>query len=174
MKITPLPEASLSFKVLASLLLLTVALGYLFGILNIYNNTGFSYTGLVTHYRGDVQEVTVPRDFAFAKLVHEHHVHVFSLSMLFFLVGAIFILTQLPELMKAIFVAFPFLGMILDFTSFWLLVFVSPLFAALAILFGSCMALSFFLIVGRPLYEMWILPLWRHQWGEEKIPWFLR
>jgi hypothetical protein len=174
MKITPLPEASLSFKVLASLLLLAVAAGYVFGLINIYNNTGFSYTGLVSTYRGDVKEMTVPAEFAFAKLIHEHHVHIFGISMLFFLVGAIFILTQLPERIKAVLVAVPFLGMLLDFTSFWLLVFVSPFFATLAMVFGAAMAFSFFLIVGRPLYEMWVLPLWRRQWGEGKIPWFLR
>jgi hypothetical protein len=174
MKIAPLPEASLSFKVLASLLLLTVGLGYVFGLINIYNNTGFSYTGLVSTYRGDVKEMTVPLEFAFAKLIHEHHVHVFGISMLFFLVGAIFILTELPESVKAVLVAVPFLGMLLDFTSFWLLVFVSPLFGLLAMTFGGVMAFSFFLIIGRPLYEMWVKPIWHRIWGEGKIPWFLR
>ena len=174
MKFSPLSEANLSFKVLASLLLLTVIIGYVFGLINIYNNTGFSYTGVATHYRGDVKELSVPREFAFAKLIHEHHVHLFSLAMLFFMTGMIFILTGLPEPVKVILVAMPFLGMLFDFTSFWLLVFVSPVFALFAMVFGACMGISFFLIIGRPLYEMWILPVWHRQWGKEKIPWFLR
>lgn len=174
MKTFPLSEANLSYKVLATLLLLTVALGYLFGLINIYNNTGFSYTGIVAHYRGDVNEMTVPPEFAFAKLIHQHHVHLFSLAMLFFLVGRIFIGTQLPEIAKSVFVAIPFLGMILDMTSFWLLVFVSPLFALLGVIFGGLVALAFFLIIGRPLYEMWILPIWQYRWKDGTVPWFLR
>lgn len=168
------PEANLSLKVLLTLFLLTVALGYVFGLINIYNNTGLSFTGVVTHYRGDVKELAVPPEFAFAKLIHEHHVHLFSLSMLFVLVGLIFIFTGLPERVKALFVAMPFLGLVLDFTSFWLLVFVSPLFAFLAMGFGLLMGFSFFLIIGRPLYEMWVLPLWLKRWNNGAIPWFLR
>ena len=174
MKIHPLSEAAISFKVLASLFLLLVAVGYVFGILNIYNNTGFSYTGLVTHYRGDVKALTLPPEFAFAKLIHEHHVHLFSLAMLFFLVGAIFTLTGIPEPVKTVLIAMPFLGMLTDFTAFWLFVFVRPVFAFFAIVFGALMAFSFFLLIGRPLYEMWVLPLWVRQWGKENVPWFLR
>lgn len=174
MRIVPLSRADLSFKVLISLFLLTVAVGYLFGLINIYNNTGLTYTGVVTHYRGDAQALTVPPEFAFAKLIHEHHVHLFSLSMLFILIGSIFCLTRLPEKIKAVFVAMPFVGMILDFTSFWFLVFASPFFAWFGMVFGAFMGFSFFLIIGRPLYEMWVLPIWDRLWGEGKIPWFLR
>lgn len=163
----------MSFKVLVSLFLLTVGIGYLFGLINIYNNTGLTYTGVVTHYRGDLKELTVPPEFAFAKLIQEHHVHLFSLSMLFVLVGIVFTLTRLPEIVKAVFVALPFMGMLLDFTSFWLLVFVSPGFAFLAMAFGGLMGFAFFLIIGRPLYEMWALPLWHRKWGKEGVPWFL-
>ena len=167
-------EAQPSFKVLISLFLIAVAVGYAFGLIHIYMDVGFSYTGVATHYRGDIKELTVPREFAFAKLIHIHHVHIFSLSMLFFLVGAIFSLTRLPERMKTVFILFPFLGMILDLTSFWLLVFISPIFTWFAIVFGACMALSFFLLIGRPLYEMWVLPVWNRIWGEAGVPWFLR
>lgn len=163
-------EAPLSFKVLASVFLISVGIGYVFGLINIYNNTGFTYTGLVTHYRGEVEE-EVPVEFAVAKLVQEHHVHLFSLAMLFFLTGILFSLTYIPELVKAFFLVIPFIGMFLDFTSFWLLVFVSPLFAFGAMVFGGLMAASFFLIILRPLYEMWIIPIWRLKWGDH-IPWY--
>ena len=168
-----LQEAPLSLKVLFTAFLFLVSIGYTFGLLNIYNNTGFSYTGVVVHYRGSETEKDVPKEFAVAKLVQENHVHLFGLSMLFLLVGFIFSLTNLPEIIKCFFVAAPFLGMLLDFTSFWLLVFASPFFAWLSILFGSLMAISFFLLIGRPLYEMWVLPLWRKKWGD-KLPWFLK
>lgn len=174
MKIVPLAEANLSFKVLISLFLFTVAIGYTFGLIHIYTDVGYSYTGIVTHYRGDVKELTLPPEFAFAKLIHHHHVHLFGLSMLFLLIGVLFTLTGLPERVKVVFVLAPFLGLLVDFSSFWLLVFVSPIFAWLAMAFGGFMAFSFFLILGRPLYEMWILPLWYHKWGQDNVPWFLR
>ena len=164
-------DAKLSVKVLVTFFLLMVGIGYIFGLINIYNNTGLSYTGLVVHYRGQAGEI--PPEFAFTKLIHEHHVHLFSLAMLFFLVGALFLLTNLPDPVKAIFMAAPFLGMLIDFTSFWLFVFTKAAFAWLSIVFGAFMAISFFFLIGRPLYEMWVLPVWKHLWGEN-IPRLLR
>lgn len=161
-----------SLKVLITFFLLFVGISYLFGLVNLYNNVGFSYTGVVTHYRGDVKEMTVPPEFAFAKLIQEHHVHLFSLSMLFFMICLLFTFTNLPEKVKAVFVAAPFLGMFMDFASLWLTVFSSPLFAWLSIAFGAFMALSFFMLIGRPLYEMWVLPIWQHKW-HNSIPWYL-
>ena len=172
MKIVPLSEANLSFKTLISLFLIAVGIGYIFGLIHIYTDVGFSYTGIVTHYRG-TEESVLPPELAFNQLIHVHHIHLFSLAMLFVLIGSIFTLTNLPEIVKTIFVLMPFLGMFLDFTSFWLLVFKSPIFAAFAMIFGGLMAASFFLIIGRPLYEMWILPIWRNLWGSN-IPRFLK
>jgi len=173
-KIVPLSKAQLSFKVLISSFLLMVGIGYLFGLIHIYTDVGFSYTGIVTHYRGDAKELTLPAEFAFARLIHNQHVHIFGLSMLFLLIGVIFTLTQLPERVKALFVMAPFVGLFIDLSSFWLLVFTSPFFAWLAAIFGAFMGLSFFLIIGRPLYEMWVSPLWYRIWKEENVPWFLR
>src|SRR3989338_10967329 len=75
-------DARSSLKVLVTIFLLFVGIGYIFGLINIYNHTGMSYTGVVVHYRGAAGE-EVPPDFAFAKLVNENHFHVFALSMLF-------------------------------------------------------------------------------------------
>ena len=165
-------EERLSLKVVITIFLLFVGIGYILGLVNIYNHTGMSYTGVVVHYRGAAGEETPP-DFAFAKLVNENHFHVFALSMLFFMIGVLFTFTSLPELAKSIFVAAPFLGMFFDFASLWLAVFSSPLFAWFSIAFGGFMALSFFMLIGRPLYEMWILPIWKHKWNDN-VPWYLR
>ena len=165
-------NARLSLKVLVTIFLLFVGIGYVFGLINIYNHTGMSYTGVVVHYRGAKGE-EAPPDFAFAKLVNENHFHVFALSMLFFMIGVLFTFTSLPEPAKAIFVAAPFLGMFFDFASLWLTVFSSPLFGWFSIIFGAFMALSFFMLIGRPLYEMWILPIWKRKWSEN-VPWYLR
>ena len=167
-----LEQAGASQKILFTCFLLFVGIGYLMGIANIHNNTGFSYTGLVVHYRGDTQQ-EVPQDLAITKLVHHNHVHLFSLSMLFLLVGTIFSFTSLPEKAKCLFMPAPFLGMLVDFSSFWLIVLKAPFFAWISIIFGAFMAVSFFLLIGRPIYEMWIVPVWRKKWGES-IPWFLR
>lgn len=172
MKFVPLSEANLSFKTLISLFLIAVGIGYIFGLIHIYTDVGFSYTGIVTHYRG-TEESALPPELAFSQLIHVHHIHLFSLAMLFVLIGTIFTLTELNEFVKSIFVATPFVGMFLDFSSFWFLVFGSSIFAAFAMVFGAVMAFSFFLIIGRPLYEMWILPIWRKKWGG-RVPWFLR
>ena len=165
-------NAHLSLKVLITIFLLFVGIGYILGLINIYNHTGMSYTGVVVHYRGAAGEETPP-EFAFAKLVNENHFHVFALSMLFFIIGILFTFTSLPESAKALFVAAPFLGMFFDFASLWLIVFSAPLFGWFSIVFGAFMALSFFMLIGRPLYEMWILPVWKLKWGEN-VPWYLK
>lgn len=164
--------SAFSIKTLVTVFLIFVGIGYVFGLINIYNQTGMSYTGLVVHYRGAEGE-EVPPEFAASKLVHEHHVHLFSLTMLFFLVGLVFSFTSLPEIIKAPCIAAPFLGMFLDFTSFWLVVFSSPVFAWTAIAFGSFMGLSFFMLIGRPLYEMWVLPVLEKKCGD-KLPRFFK
>lgn len=166
-------NARLSLKVLITVFLLFVGVSYVLGLVNIHNNVGFSYTGVVVHYRGDVNEMTVPPEFAFSKLVQEHHVHLFSLSMLFFMVGVLFSFTCLPEFPKSLFIAAPFLGMFFDFASLWLMTFSAPLFAWFTMIFGGFMALSFFMLIGRPLYEMWVLPIFRKSFGE-RIPWCLK
>lgn len=165
-------EARLSLKVLLSLFLVFVGIGYIFGLVNIYNNTGLSYTGLVVHYRGDAAELTVPLEFAFAKLIQEHHVHLFSLSILFLLIGFLFTLTELPEPAKAFFVAAPFAGMFFDFAGLWSTVFLGAGFGWVTMIFGGLMAVSFFMLIGRPLYEMWLLPVFRKAMGG-KVPWYL-
>ncbi|MBI3316995.1 MAG: hypothetical protein HYZ85_03195 [Candidatus Omnitrophica bacterium] len=165
-------QARLSIKFLVTWFLMLVGISYVFGLINIYNNTGFSFTGVVVHYRGAVGE-ELPLEFAFSKLIHEHHVHLFSISMLFFLVGLLFAFTNLPEKIKVVCISMPFVGMALDFASFWLMVFQSPLFAWIAMVFGSLMAISFFLLLGRPLYEMWLLPLFL-KITNNQLPWFLK
>lgn len=160
-----------SLKVVITIFLLFVGIGYVLGLINIYNHTGMSYTGVAVHYRGAPGE-EVPAEFAFAKLVNENHFHVFALSMLFFMIGILFTFTSLPEFFKTLFVAAPFLGMFFDFASLWLTVFSSPLFSWFSIIFGAFMALSFFMLIARPLYEMWVLPIWKLKW-KENVPWYL-
>lgn len=161
-------KAPLSLRALISFFLVVVGVGYGLGLLNIYNNVGFSYTGVVVHYRGDA-----PPEFAMAKLVQEHHVHLFGMSILFLLIGYLFTLTSLPEVPKAFFVSAPFVGMILDFAGLWWMVFLSPVFAWFPIIFGGVMAISFFMLIARPLYEMWVLPIFVKKHGDN-LPWHLK
>lgn len=165
-------KAGLSLKITVTFFLLFVGIGYIFGLINIYNNVGFSYTGIVVHYRGSEQEMTVPPDFAFSKLVQEHHVHLFGLSLVFFLVCLLFVFTSLPEKVKAFLVSMPFIGMFVDFAGLWLTVFSHAFFGWFSLVFGGVMAISFFIIIGRPLYEMWVLPIFEKAMGQ-KIPWYL-
>jgi len=163
-------HAPISMKLLVSAFLVFVAFGYVLGLVNIHNNVGFSYTGVVVHYRGEEGDA-MPPEFALAKLVQEHHVHLFSLSMLFFMVGGLFSFTSLKEPIKVFFIATPFLGMFLDFASIWLVALANPLFAFSTMFFGALMAVSFFMLLARPLYEMWVIPVLEGIWGEN-IPGF--
>ena len=144
----------LSLKLVLSLFLIMVSIGYVVGLINIHLKTDMSYTGTVSHYRGNLEEMQFPKTLG--DLIQEQHVHIFGIAMLFVLTGVIFSFTSSPEAVKAVFVSLPFAAMLFDLGSFWLLRFVSAAFGWLSIISGATMAISFFLIVGRPLYEMWI------------------
>lgn len=146
--------APLSLKLVLSMFLIMVSIGYVVGLTNIYLKTNMSYTGVVSHYRGNPEEMKFPKSLG--DLVQEQHVHIFGISMIFVLSGIVFAFTSLPEKVKAFFVVLPFASMLFDLGSFWLLRFVNASFGWLSIFSGGTMAVSFFLIVGRPLYEMWI------------------
>ncbi len=166
-------KARLSLKVLITFFLMFVGASYCLALINIQNNVGMSYTGVVVHYRGDMNAPTDSPDLAFAKLIQEHHVHLFSLSILFLIIGLLFSFTTLPEFWKALFVGAPFIGMAVDFGGIWLTVFTSPIFGWLTVIFGGFMAASFFMLIMRPLYEMWILPIWEKKFNQN-VPWYLR
>jgi hypothetical protein len=92
-------------------------------------------------------------------LVRVTHVHLFGIAFIFMFVGIIFCFAAgVPEPLKALAVAMPFIFQLTDIASWWLTK-LSPYFAWLVIAGGAGMAMAFVFMWIVSMYEMWILPL---------------
>lgn len=84
------------------------------------------------------------------------HIHIFSMNMIFFFMGAITCMLSLPPRIRVLLVAMPFVGVLTDITAVWLKTYVSPLFFWLHVPAGSLFGGIFAFVALRALWEMWI------------------
>ena len=89
-------------------------------------------------------------------LIQTSHTHLFGQTLIAGLLGLLFLFSSLGEGKKAVIVALPFFGTILDIGGMWLTRFVWPPCAALILLGGSIFALGYLLIAGIAVYELWL------------------
>ena len=148
-----LSTASVSVKVLFTAFLLTMGVGYLAALANLYDKTEMTYQGIVKHYRGSEEELIYTKEFS--ELLEFSHVHLFSMPMMFLLLGGIFTLTSLREKLKRVVVVIPFAAMLLEIASAWLTRYVAAPFAGLMLLSGMLLGFSFLIMFFVPLHEMW-------------------
>lgn len=87
-------------------------------------------------------------------LVRVSHIHLFGIAFILFFVGRIFILCEMPVMVKRIAVAIPFVAILLDIFS-WYLTKISPGFAYVVVLSGGLMGLSLAGQIIVSLYQMW-------------------
>lgn len=88
-------------------------------------------------------------------LVQTSHTHLFGQTLIAGLLGLIFLFSSLREGWKALVVALPFTGTLVDIGGMWLTRFVSPAFAGLVIAGGTLFALGYVLIAVISLWELW-------------------
>ena len=79
----------------------------------------------------------------------------FGIAFILFLVGRIFILCEMPVMIKRITVVIPFLAMLLDILS-WYVTKVSPQFAWVVVISGGLMGISFTIQIVVSIYQMWL------------------
>jgi hypothetical protein len=87
-------------------------------------------------------------------LVRVSHIHMFGIAFILFLVGRIFILCEMPVMIKRITVVIPFIAMLLDILS-WYVTKVSPSFAWVVVISGGLMGISFITQIVVSIYQMW-------------------
>ena len=80
----------------------------------------------------------------------------FGISLIFLATGAIFALSETPVWLRATFVTFPYLTIIMDIGSWWLTKYLDPSFAYVVLVrrssHGICAGRSIFI----SLWDMWI------------------
>jgi hypothetical protein len=165
-----------SAKVCCTLFLLGIGLGSLAAFTQATTTVGLSYGDVVssfapempmTHiHQGQIsaeKEINLDQLRHTAKvwvrtplLIQTSHTHLFGQTLIAGLLGALFLFSAIGEWKKAVIVALPFIGTLLDIGGMWLTRFVWEPFAVCVLLGGSIFALGYLLITGIALYELWL------------------
>ncbi len=111
----------------------------------------------LTKYEGGVSKVAAAdTGMNIATLVRVSHIHLFSITFIFFIVGFIFSHAYVrPTWMKCVLIATPFVVLITDVAS-WYLTKVWSGFAWVVIISGAFMGMSFAAMWLISMYQMWI------------------
>jgi len=87
-------------------------------------------------------------------LARVSHIHLFGISLIFMLTGAVFALSRLPPGWKTLFIALPFVSIWVDIGSWWITKY-QPMFAYVVLSGGALMGASLATQILIPLWEMW-------------------
>lgn len=109
----------------------------------------------VMTYAGIKTVTAVDTGVSIGTLVRVSHIHLFGLTFIFFMVGAIFSHAYFPKRwVKCLILATPFIAIFLDVSSWWITK-VSEPFAYVVIISGALMGFSFAIQWMVSIYQMW-------------------
>lgn len=117
-------ELSKSAKMLLVCFLITLSFGFYTGLLFINENTNSTFNGVEEHYLGNEDDENAEvMKFKKSKkdIVTLVHNHVLSLSVIFFLLGGLLLLTNLSPILKKILIVEPFISLLLTFGGIWVM-----------------------------------------------------
>ncbi|MCB9464736.1 MAG: hypothetical protein H6682_13675 [Candidatus Eisenbacteria bacterium] len=155
-----LDRAPKNTRILITCFYVMISLAVAVGVINYKVRTHLTPSGTAAWYLGNEDATGVVDELLFPKTVHElldvTHPHLFEQTLIVFVLCHFFGLTRVRDLWKRIVYVASFASVLLDVGSPWLVRFVSPGFASLH-LFGTMLLSTMFLVlIGVPLYEMWI------------------
>ena len=90
-------------------------------------------------------------------LARVSHIHLFGISLIFALTGAVFALSRLPSKWKTLVIVLPFISIWADIGSWWITKY-QPVFAYIVLGGGALMGASLAAQIVLPLWEMWLNP----------------
>jgi hypothetical protein len=171
-----LASLPLSARVCCTLFLLGIGLGSLAASMQASTAVGLSYGDVVASFAPEMPlthishgQVSAERAIDLNQLRHTaqawirtplliqtSHTHLFGQTLIAGLLGLLFLFSSLKEGKKAVIVALPFIGTMLDVGGMWLTRFVWSPCALLVLLGGSVFALGYLLIAGIAFYELWL------------------
>ena len=149
-----LSKAPKYLKLTLTCFLLVLGLGYLMGLLNIYDKTHLSYAGAIKHILGSEEEMIYGKEFG--DLVSVSHTHILGWAMMFLSVLIIFAFSNYSGKLKGSLAVLSFVFIVLDQGAMWLTRYVAAPFAWLFMLAGFVLAALFCLLVLFNLYDLWM------------------
>lgn len=104
----------------------------------------------------DIQKVTqIDAGPSIAQLARVSHIHLFGISIIFLLTGAIFSLSETTLWLRVSLVVVPYLAILADIGSWWLTKF-DPVFGSVVVIGGAIMGLAMACQILISLWEMWL------------------
>lgn len=150
-----LRDSDRHIRVLYTLFLLLMLVGFLFSFFWAHSMTGLSPQGIADHYRGS--DATFGEPMSFRELAEITHFHLFTMPVVFMILVHVMYLTNASHRLKAAVTWGGFGGVMLDLLSPWLISYVSPIFVLTMLTGDSLMMISFLVMMAVPMYEMWVL-----------------
>ena len=145
MELPSLPRLPVSARLLITAFLVSMALNHLFA-------GGLAWQ--LSHSElGSIKEHFQYKDLIY--LLRMSHQHAFGHGIIYALLGAVFLLSSWPEKLKAAIILTPFLGALLDLSSWWMLKYLAGDYEWLSIAGGIISSLGFAIMTLRILYELW-------------------
>jgi len=156
-KLPSLAKFPVPLKVLCTFFIMTILMGYMISIIQIYDRTQFNMEKTKTHYRGSdtEEEATIHVPQSFRTMLSITHVHSLSQPLMFALMGLILVFSFIPNKAKTLLISMAFSGSILSNSTSWLIKYgagwlvwlfpISQVMIAISLLFTSIIC----------LYEMW-------------------
>ena len=95
-------------------------------------------------------------------LARVSHVHLFGISIFFFLTGAIFALSRIAMWARVAIVVLPYLSIVADIGSWWMTKYL-PAFGIVVVVGGAVMGAALGLQIFISLWEMWFPAPWARQ-----------
>ncbi len=153
----PLPEWPANYRLLVAVFTLTVALAYLLGTLFIGQNTHFTPSGVVTHFKGNMESgAEEVGEIKFEKPLRDMllttHNHLFGLSVVFSLLGFLFLHAGKQAPWKTTLALELLFSLWTTFGGMWLVRFVHWAFVYLVLFSSLVMSTSFFFMAATVFY----------------------
>jgi len=146
-----------SLKVLIGTFVITLSIGFYTGIAFVDETTSFSAKGIVENYTGNENNKNAV-DMKFKKSKREMitlvHNHILSLSVIFFILGALVSITKLPTKFKRFLMIEPLLSLIVTFGGLFLLWDGFLWMKYIVMLSGLLMTISFVLATSIIFYQL--------------------
>jgi len=146
------------YRILLSAFIIVLTIGVTLGLFYVMETTGVTPDGTIEQFNGsESSSIDIPDKYAkrYSDMLLTTHNHIISFSIIFILLGFIFIHNSiLSKRMTLFLVIEPFLATISTFGSLWLIRYCSPSFVWLTIVSSTLLYTSFYVIIIVSIYDL--------------------
>jgi len=144
----------LSKKVLFTILILIMLLGYFFALLQIFKTSGFDIAGVIAHFQGNEDEMMSA--MSMEQLISISHIHMFSMPLVLTPSAFLFVsYVRWNEFKKVIVLLIGYVGIVLDVLAWWGIVYLGKFFLIPLFLGGAFFGFGILIMSIASLWSIW-------------------